>query len=791
MVYHVGMELTIENKLMFNIISYLAPTMILLRRLLHYHIHFYSSNQTPNTPPNIKSREELARTLHLKLRIMNFKRLGYKRLTIMTNRDMVNRHTKWSRNYRWRELTKEKLRLNKELLELRIKTKNARSEKKFSSIIDKFCSTTDFLELHHMQNMFENVTSTTGLSSYRSTIQNARLNLASLGYYVSTDHCIQRNVHTDCIFLAERDPDMPIVIDTGASVSLTPNKNDFISFEARESSVHGIGAVSKVQGVGTVRWQIYDLNNHKHTIETRALYMPEAGIRLYSPQTHFQENTDGTMHITHDKVRLQFPNTSSPLIFPFQQGNNLPLMLPLNRQANASYLPFTFSHHITAQTMENSSMNHTSLQLLPETTPDNILNAITDERNANLTSGQKELLAWHYRWGHMSMHTLQRLLHPTRELDNMDSGESLSHPTVIRTSFKTTHTCIIPQCAACNLAKQARTPIRTKSTPSSTDGSLKKNDVYPGRTVSMDQFVVPYKGRTINNSASTIVGGTIFVDHCYGRIFVHHQTDLGAASTLVGKQLLERDAHHLGIKLQHFVSDNGVFTSTLFRDDLDRKNQSLHLSGVGAHHQNGVAERSIKTVTALARAMLIHSALTWPDANDISLWPFCIQHAAFIYNNTPGRDGLCPDERWSGSKSSYDHMRSLHPWGCPAYVLHPTLQDGKKLPKWTPRSRQAKFVGYSPHHASSVALMLNRRTNRISPQFHVLFDDFASTVRGVDVDAAPDLDQIDWDAFIRLHGTEQYGVPDDSSDLHPEWTDSVPLQREKDRVDIEVDSDED
>ena len=142
------MELTIEAKLMFNIISYLAPTMILLHRLLHCHLHVHFSNQTLNTPLHIKNREKLANKLHLKLRIMKIKRLGYKRLSILTERDMVKRRTKWIRNYRWRELTKETLRLNKEVLKLRHKTKIARSKEKFSSRIDKFCGTTDFLELH-------------------------------------------------------------------------------------------------------------------------------------------------------------------------------------------------------------------------------------------------------------------------------------------------------------------------------------------------------------------------------------------------------------------------------------------------------------------------------------------------------------------------------------------------------------------------------------------------------------------------------------------------------------------
>ena len=40
-------------------------------------------------------------------------------------------------------------------------------------------------------------------------------------------------------------------------------------------------------------------------------------------------------------------------------------------------------------------------------------------------------------------------------------------------------------------------------------------------------------------------------------------------------------------------------------------------------------------------------------------------------------------------------------------------------------------MGFSPLHASSVGLVRNVRTNNISPQFHLVFDDFYETVHSV------------------------------------------------------------
>ena len=63
-------------------------------------------------------------------------------------------------------------------------------------------------------------------------------------------------------------------------------------------------------------------------------------------------------------------------------------------------------------------------------------------------------------------------------------------------------------------------------------------------------------------------------------------------------------------------------------------------------------------------------------------------------------------------------------------MLDPKLQDGKKLPKWDPRTRQGQYLGRSPKHASSVGLIRNLNTGFISPQFHVIYDTQFQTVTG-------------------------------------------------------------
>ena len=60
-------------------------------------------------------------------------------------------------------------------------------------------------------------------------------------------------------------------------------------------------------------------------------------------------------------------------------------------------------------------------------------------------------------------------------------------------------------------------------------------------------------------------------------------------------------------------------------------------------------------------------------------------------------------------------------------MLDGKLQDGKTFHKWKERSKVGVCLGKSPVHAKNVALILDRQTGKVSPQFHVTFDpDFAS-----------------------------------------------------------------
>ena len=123
-------------------------------------------------------------------------------------------------------------------------------------------------------------------------------------------------------------------------------------------------------------------------------------------------------------------------------------------------------------------------------------------------------------------------------------------------------------------------------------------------------------------------------------------------------------------------------------------------------------------------------AFSWPEEFDPSLWPFSLDHAVYIWNNIPHMaTGVCPMEILLRTKfDNYEHLLSLPVFGCPTYVLDPKLQDGKKLLKWVARSRLGQYLGVSKEHVLTVGLIRNLKTGRITPQYHVVYDNWFSSV---------------------------------------------------------------
>ena len=87
--------------------------------------------------------------------------------------------------------------------------------------------------------------------------------------------------------------------------------------------------------------------------------------------------------------------------------------------------------------------------------------------------------------------------------------------------------------------------------------------------------------------------------------------------------------------------------------------------------------------------------------------------------------GQTPEMKFSNMIGSSTRLSNFHTFGCPVYILDARLQSvgGGGPPKWDPRARLGIYLGHSPSHAGSVALVMNPKTGLVYLQFHLVFDD--------------------------------------------------------------------
>jgi len=532
------------------------------------------------------------------------------------------------------------------------------------------------------------------------------------------------------------------IVDSGATFSITPHQSDFIEYAEEQGEVlKGISAGCAIAGRGTILWRL-EVGNKTIDLKLHALHVPQAEARLLCPQQVMREHKP-------EPIDSKIKGQSIDLLFAEAEG--VWLECPLN----SALLPVV--------TVSTPNEIESDLKCLHA--------CVIQENNQNLTLSQKELLRWHCKLGHLSFQRVQKL---------MKTGALGWHPKIKAAANLDLNKSPL-MCGSCAYGKAKRKPHRPKTQkqpdsapPKMAEKLLSKDVLIPGQRVSMDHFIVSTPGRLFSSRGREahdrmFKGGVIFVDHASGFVQVVPVVNFTAGEAIRAKREFESEMASMGITVLNYHSDNGVFTASAFQDELANMKQDLTLSGVGAHHQNSVAERMIGVIGSMSRTMLLHAKMRWPKGIDPSLWPMAMKQAEFLHNHVPNLNNVCPMDLVLKTVVPRHQLRNIHVWGAPTYVLDPKLQDGHKVPKFDPRSRRGVNLGWSPKHASSVPLVLNLDSGHVSPQFHVVFDDWFSTVSS---DGEAKDDELESPEWINMFSNERFQValdPDEDIELNEEW----------------------
>lgn len=543
-----------------------------------------------------------------------------------------------------------------------------------------------------------------------------------------------------------------VKVDNCCSRTLSGHKTDFMKGSLKPTNniaVEGYnGAHDFVTHTGTIHWRVLDdQGSIRDIIIPNSLYVPTNKLRLLSPQHMAQmyrskeSNADRTRCVTFsDHMILEWDSRRYKKTIKIDaKASNIGRLYTVGGYSKyVAYATKTDNvfenmlHTIKCMTVELIADDEVMLDTDDivyedaERQEDGLIKAniefesatidgseiipTIEQKEAESASAEDELLCWHYRLSHVSMariQTMARLGYLPARLSN----------------------CRIPLCQACVYGKLTRRPWRIKPN-AHRDSSL--DSTFSGQCTSVDQlesplpgFIGQMKGKLTKQRYKV---ATIFIDHFSSYSFVYLQSTTNAEETLKAKKAFEKHAETFGVNIIRYHADNGRFAEKVWKEDILQKGQQLTFSGVGAHHQNGRAEKRIRDMQDLARTALIHAHRRWPHAVDVRLWPYALRHANNALNNTPfPKEERTPIEKFSGTEV-LPNLQHHHPFGCPAYALDGAIQSGKKAPKWTPRARLAIYLGHSVQHAKSVGLLLSLTTGLVSPQFHIKFDDTFETL---------------------------------------------------------------
>ena len=416
------------------------------------------------------------------------------------------------------------------------------------------------------------------------------------------------------------------LIDSGASAHLWNRRKDFIYYrslspqERKNDQVLGVsGEAVSPQGIGSIRLRIEDDLNDIHTIHLHDVrYLPEAPINIFVPQVFSQQrqaegDSEASCSISADSISLQWTGENGKQANKYVPLNKSNVGICFTASGYKQFRAFAALCGMPATFISDDEDNEPTyspaegpITITPSDAPgdkppcsesEGVTTNFTvnptvipsdDQDGPLLKSDQAALMLLHEQLGHCSFAHLKQMAEQgiiPRKLAKVPP----------------------PKCPSCLYEKAHRKPWRAHKI----DPKIKPTTV-PGAVVSIDQLESPVPGFVpIAKGQPTVRryrGASVFVDHATDFTYVHMHQHLTTDETIDAKHAFERLAEQHGVRILHYHCDNERFADKAFVDDVRAAHQTITFCGVGAHHQNGIAERRIRDITENARTSLLHAA---------------------------------------------------------------------------------------------------------------------------------------------------------------------------------------
>ena len=290
-----------------------------------------------------------------------------------------------------------------------------------------------------------------------------------------------------------------------------------------------------------------------------------------------------------------------------------------------------------------------------------------------------KLALWHQRLGHLGVQNV-KLLQSKNLVVGMDLGDA----------------CELPFCEGCVEGKLHRLPFpRGESTRASSLLEIVHSDLCG-----------PMRSESLGGARYVLT----FIDDKSRKVFCYF---LKSKSEVLErfknfKAFVEND---VGKRIKVLRSDNGgEYCSLEFKSFCESHGILHQKSAPYTPQQNGVAERMNRTLVESARCMIHAKDLPY------KFWAEAVATACYVRNRSPTTavDGETPEEAWSKTKPSVEHLRVF---GCVAYAHVPKELRGKLDSK----SEKCIFVGYCGE--SKAYRLYNMKSGKIIKSRDVVFNE--------------------------------------------------------------------
>ena len=114
-------------------------------------------------------------------------------------------------------------------------------------------------------------------------------------------------------------------------------------------------------------------------------------------------------------------------------------------------------------------------------------------------------------------------------------------------------------------------------------------------------------------------GGCVLIYHYSGYMIIKHRVAINATETVKSELTFEREDKIQEVMINVYHTENGIFNTSKFMEELLNNQKKIFLSGASASYKNGAAERAIKTVVNVESAILMQA------------WMICHKDTLSIY----------------------------------------------------------------------------------------------------------------------------------------------------------------